>query len=173
MSNIRTYSPENVTVNWGGKFNFTGFADGTFITMTRSTPRTDVVVGAKGDNAITKSANYSGTVEVTLLQNSPTNEYLTYIMNVEDTSGELTRAPIEVIDPSGAVLSIAQRCHIQEPAPTTLGDGQNAKTWVFYTENLQYLALPNGILNEQAVKNAAEIYGAIKGVSDTISGVSN
>jgi len=168
---IRTYNPDQVRVNWGGKFNIDGFADGTFITMTRNSPRTEVVVGAKGDNAITKSADFSGMIELTLLQNAPANEYLSYIMSLEDIAGDLIRAIIEVTDPSGSVLSIAQRCHIQEPAPVTLGDGTNAKTWTFYCEDLKYLTVPSGLAGSQATQTAAAAYGALKTVTDSLKTV--
>lgn len=170
---IRTYSPKNVTVTWGGKYNFTGLADGTFVTMQRNSARTDVVIGAKGDNAITKIADTSGTVELVLLQNSKSNEYLTYLMNAEDSTGELIRANIQVLDPSGASLSIAHRCHIQEPAPTVLGDGQNAKTWTFHSEDIQYLAAPDGLAQEDVISNVADVYGALSTVSDNISSIIN
>lgn len=165
---IRTYNPDQVRMNWGGKLKFEGFADGTFITMQRNSPRTEVVVGAKGDSAITKKADFSGTLEVTLLQNSPTNEYLSYLVNAEDAAGDLLRATIDVVDPSGSTIAVAQRCHVQEPAPVTLGDGQNAKTWVFYVEDLRYLAVPQGLAASQATQTAAAAYGAIKSISDSL-----
>ena len=174
MSNyIREYSPDKVSVTWGGKMPMSGFADGTFISMSRNSARTDVTVGAQGDSGITRSADYTGLVEVTLLQNSPTNQYLTYLMSVEDTSDELVRANMEVIDPSGAVLAIAARCHLQTPADIVLGDGQNAKTWTFFSEHLRYLTLPNGLLDSEAVQNAAQVYGAIKTVSDNLKTITS
>jgi len=170
---LREYNPNLVNVTLGGKLTIKGFADGTFCEMQRSTPRTTTVVGAKGDVGITKVADHTGTVVLTLLQNSPTNQYLSAIVNAEDTRDELYRADMVIEDKSGSVLAIAHFCHIQEPAPIILGDGQNAKVWTFFSENVKYFDLPVGVLDGDGVADAAELVAAIRTVSENFGKLLN
>lgn len=149
MSNINVYSPEDVVVNWAGAFEITGFAEGTMVEASRNSPRTQTVVGAKGDVGITRSADRTGSLTLTLLQNSPSNQMLSAIINAEDLSNSLLiRGDMTIKDPSGGTLCYANRCHIQEPASVTLGDGQNAKVWVFFVEDLRYADVPAGVYNK-------------------------
>lgn len=170
---IREYSPENVVITWGGKLVVKGVADGTFLTATRNSPRTETVVGGKGDVGITRKADRTGIIEITLLQNSPTNQHFSYLVNGEDLRGVLTRANIQVSDPSGSMLVIGKRCHLQTPAPITLGDGQNANVWSFFVEDLVYLQLPEGLASEEAVQGASAVYGALQTVSDNLKIITN
>lgn len=168
---IREYSPAKTTLTYAGILTFKGVAEGTFFEMARNNPRTDVTVGAKGDPAITRTADRTGTVTVTLLQNSPTNQYLSNIVSTEDVEDKLFRADIVASDPSGGVVAVAKRCHIQEPAPIVLGDGQNAKVWTFYSEDVSYLTVPEGLT--EIVADAQEVVSAISAVSDNYSTVTN
>lgn len=170
---IRAYSPDQVNINLGGKIPFKGVADGTFITLTRNSERTEVTVGAKGDVGITRKADRTGTLEVTLLQNSPTNQILSGIVNAEDLSGDLYRANITIEDPSGGVHALAKRCHIQTPAPVTLGDGQTAKVWTFSVEDMQYLTVPEGLDESEVVSNVNEAVAAIQTISDNLKIITN
>lgn len=169
----REYNPKLVNATLGGRLLIKGFADGTFLEMQRAVPRTEIMVGAKGDVGITKSANYTGTVTFTLLQNSPTNQYLSAIVNAEDAADELFRADIVVDDKSGSVLAIAKMCHIQEPAPIILGDGQNAKVWTFFSEEIHYLPVPEGIPARDAVVDGVEMVAAIRAVSENVRRILN
>ncbi len=170
---IREYSPDKVNVNWGGKVPIKGFADGTFITLTRNVPRTETVVGAKGDVGITRTANRTGTLEITLLQNSPSNQIFSAIVNAEDVAGDLYRASMTVEDPSGGVYALAKRCHVQTPADITLGDGQNAKVWSFFVEDMSYLTLPAGLNKQEAVSNVNEAVAAIQTISENLKTITN
>lgn len=166
MSNyIKDYSPYKTTSSWGGIL-MEGVAEGTFISMSRNSPRTEVTTGAKGDSGITVSADRSGTVEVTLLQNSPTNQYLSGIVNAEDLDYEVYRSDFIVTDPSGSVLAVAKRAHIQEGPSIDLGDGQNSKVWMFFTEDLQYLPVPVGMLESETVEDLQQKIGFVKSISE-------
>lgn len=170
---IREYNPDKVNVSWGdGTLPLRGFADGTFITMTRANPRTDATVGAHGDVAITKTADRTGTVEITLLQNSPSNVELSAIVNTEDAAKELFRSSFVVEDPNGGVIARAKRCHIQEPAAITLGDGQNAKVWVFFAEDIEYLTLPAG-MNTSPVADVVTVVEAVRSVSEQLKTITS
>lgn len=166
MSNITPYNPDKVELNFGGMFAFSGFAEGTAIEAQRNNPRTNNVVGMKGDVATTLNADKTGTLTVTLLQNSPTNQYLSALVAAEDRSGKLTRANLTLKEPSGGVIADFKRCHLTEPAPVTLGDGQNAKVWTFFVEEMVYLEVPSGIF--EGVAGVTDAVAALETISDNL-----
>ena len=135
MAYIQTYAPQNVRIAWGG-FPFNGFAEGEFVTITPNSDLTDEVVGAQGDVALTKIANYTGTVTVTLLQNAETNLYLSNIYAAQQRADDIVRENLTITDPSGSTLYECRDTHLKTAAPVTLSDGQNAKTWTFFVSNM-------------------------------------
>jgi hypothetical protein len=85
---IVTYSPGEVALSIGGNL-ITGFADGTFVVVEREVDAMTKVVGADGEVSRTQSANYSGTLTLTLKQTSDSNRVLgAYLLDDEaDGSG--------------------------------------------------------------------------------------
>jgi hypothetical protein len=73
---MRTYDPTEVQVNLG-PLTLTGFADGTFVKVAKTTAETyKKKVGAKGEVSRTKVTDKSGTITVTLMHTSPSNTKL-------------------------------------------------------------------------------------------------
>lgn len=132
---IKTFAPQEVRISWGG-LPITGLADGEFVTITPNSDNTEEVVGAQGDVALTKIANYTGTVTITLLQNSETNLYLSNLYAAEQRASDVVRATMTITDPSGSTLYECRDTHMKTPAPVTLSDGQNSKVWTFFVSNM-------------------------------------
>jgi hypothetical protein len=135
MAYIKTYAPQEVRISWAG-LPLTGFADGEFVTITPNSDLTDEVVGAQGDLALTKIANWTGTVTITLLQNAETNLYLSNIYAAQQRAADVVRENLTIVDPSGSTLYECRDAHLKTAAPVTLSDGQNAKSWVFFVGNM-------------------------------------
>lgn len=132
---IKTYAPQDVVVAWGGA-PITGFADDTFVEATFNSDLTDEVIGAQGEVALTKIANYTGTVTITLLQNAPANLALANVYLKDQRASDVSRANLTITDPSGSLLMECQDAHLKTFAPVTLGAGQNAKSWTFFVSNM-------------------------------------
>jgi len=135
MAYIKTYAPQEVRVAWAG-FPLTGFADGEFVTITPNSDLTDEVVGSQGDIAITKIANWTGMVTITLLQNAECNLYLSNIYAAQQRAADIVRENMTITDPSGSTLYECRDAHLKTAAPVTLSDGQNGKVWSFFVSNL-------------------------------------
>lgn len=149
MSSLYTYSPADVSVIWGAH-EFKGFAEDTFITIKRSSDLVSKTVGGHGDVGLTRSADKSGEIEITLLQNSPTNWFLggvgTSLENSDLSLPEIATL-MRIVDPSGSVLAVAQGVWIQAYPEVALGaTDQNSKTWMFGCKRLDYNAVPQGFL---------------------------
>jgi Protein of unknown function (DUF3277) len=135
MAFIKTYAPQEVRVSWGG-VSITGFADGEFITITPNSDLTDEVVGAQGDLALTKIANWTGTVTITLLQNAEFNLYFSNIYAAQQRAADVVRENLTIVDPSGSTLYECRDTHLKTAAPVTLSDGQNGKVWTLFVGNM-------------------------------------
>jgi hypothetical protein len=135
MAYIKTYSPQSVRIAWAG-VPITGYADGEFVTITPNSDLTDEVVGAAGDVALTKIANYTAMVTVTLLQNAESNLYLSNIYAAQQRADDIVRENLTIVDPSGSTLYECRDAHLKTAAPVTLSDGQNAKTWTWFVSNM-------------------------------------
>jgi hypothetical protein len=169
MAQLKDYSPAAVSLAWGG-FSFEGFAEDSFVTASRTTPNSSASVGAQGNVGLTVSADKTGTIEVTLMQTSQTNRYLSAVQNAQDLANTLFRAPFLITDPSGGSLVVCSSAHLQEAPDVTLGSDQNEKTWVFFCEDLYYTDAVDGF--DQSDVEAAAIasaLAALKENSDKIS----
>lgn len=132
---INVYSPKEVVLSWGGA-PITGLADDTFIEATFNADSTEEVIGAQGDVALTKIANGTGTVTITLLQNATTNVALANVYLKDQLEGKISRANLTITDPSGSLLMECQDAHLKTFAPVTLGASQNAKAWTFFVSKM-------------------------------------
>lgn len=160
---LRDFVPESVSISWGG-INMEGFAEDTFVTVARSVANTTTSVGADGTVGITKNADRTGTVEVTLMQNSSTHRFLSAIQLAQDNDLELYRANMTITDPSGGMICKIEAAHIQNPPEVALGGDQNAKTWTFFAERIDYIEAPSGFV--QSAGEASRIDDAVSQVRD-------
>lgn len=133
MSRVKTYSPKEVSIAWYG-IQFSGLGEDTMVSITRNSDNSTPTVGAQGVIQHVKSADLTGTLEVTLLQNSETNIYLTNIQLLQDNSPDLFFGNMTVTDPSGGQLWDCRDAHLMKSADCVLGSGHNAKTYTFYID---------------------------------------
>lgn len=158
------FIPESTAINWGG-IDFTGFAPDTYITVSRNSANTASSVGADGSVGLTKIADKTGTVEITLMQTSATHRYLAQVQAMQDIEdAQLIRAPMSIVDPSGGFIAIAQGVHIMQPPEISLGSDQNPKTWTFFAERLIYTELPPGFAQTSA--ELTRITNAVEGIQE-------
>jgi hypothetical protein len=160
---IKTYAPQEVKIAWGG-FPFSGFADGEFVTITPNSDLTDEVVGAQGDVALTKIANWTGMVTITLLQNAECNIYLSNLYSAQQRSPDIIRENMTITDPSGSTLYECRDAHMKTAAPVSLGDGQNAKQWIFFVSDLVPVSSNSEITNALGIASQANAAANLLGV---------
>lgn len=139
MALYKEYSAKAVNISWNG-VPFVGLDENTFIRLTRNSDIRARVVGAQGDVALTKYADRTGTIEITLMQTSPTNDVLSGIMVAQEhVDFEGTQVSNFIIsDPSGSVMATGLNAWLEKAPEITLGKDQNAKTWTFGCEVLEF-----------------------------------
>lgn len=72
---FKTYNPRRVTFSFKG-FNFSAFAEGTFIKVSRNEDGFTTQVGSNGDVTRTKNLNRTGKVTLTIVATSLENDIL-------------------------------------------------------------------------------------------------
>jgi hypothetical protein len=149
-----TFSPKDVNITWAAKafgaYNLVGLDQDSFITLSRNNQLTTRTVGAKGESSITRIADRTGTVSISLMQTSPSNVWLGTVSNAMEVSDystfEIFIGDILVSDPSGSVLCWAKGATLQSNPEVTLGGtDQNSRTWEFNCEELIYTAVPGSL----------------------------
>lgn len=124
---VRTYDPKSVILTVGG-VPMSGFADGTFVRVTRANDSFTKVSGADGVVSRSKTNDVSGSLEITLAQTSPSNDVLSAFM----TADELTNTgvvPVMCKDVSGRSILFSAFAWVKKPADVEFGKDISNRTW--------------------------------------------
>jgi len=135
---VKPYDPAEVTITFAGII-VEGYADGTFITAARNNPSFSLKVGASGEGARAKSNDRSGTVTLTLLQSSASNDLLSAQAALDEASGDGIGSLL-IKDLSGTTLCSAETAWIQKPADVEYAKEISDRQWVLETDILNIFA---------------------------------
>ena len=131
---VKTYNPASVAVIVAG-IPVGGFADGTFITAARDNPAFTNGSGADGEGWRAKSNDKTGTVTMTLLQTSLSNDALSALAALDEASGDGV-GPLLIKDNSGRTLLAAQTCWIEKVADSEFARDVTNREWVIKTDSI-------------------------------------
>src|SRR6266702_8686783 len=123
----KTYDPNQIKANFGPHL-LTGFAKGTFIKVTRDEDTFKKYVGADGVVTRIRSRNKSGSIEFTLSQASPSNDFLSAIALQDELLGTGIM-PAAVKDMNGTTLAAGGEAWVVKPAETEYGDDATTRPW--------------------------------------------
>lgn len=132
---VKTYDPAKLSIIIAG-FAIEGFADGTFIVCERNNQSFNAVTGADGEGARAKSNDSSGTITITLLQTSKSNEVLSALALADEVSGDGV-GPFMAKDQLGNTVIAAGSAWVQKPANAEFGREIANREWVLETDNLE------------------------------------
>jgi hypothetical protein len=140
-----TYSPKDVIIALSGT-PITGFAEDDFLTLSRTSPLLDPIVGADGELTRTKNADETGTIVISLAQTARANLTLSAFAALQRAAPDLPLGILEIKDPSGSVLAIGTNVVLAKLPEVTLGaTASNSKDWEFHCEKLEYTVVPEGV----------------------------
>lgn len=117
MATPKNYDPGRYHIFVNGK-QITGFADGTFVKVARMTPTFSSKAGAGGEVVRTRSRDKRGTVELTLLPSSLSNDDLSSMASTdEQVAGGLGAVgPFMLKDLNGTTVCTAESTWVTQPA---------------------------------------------------------
>ena len=130
---MKTYDPTEVQVNIG-PLTLTGFAEGTFVKIARSTSeRYKKKVGARGEVSRTRVTDNTGTIEITLKHTSPNNARL-YTLDKNPAT-----FPVTVIENGETkFVASATEAWIEKTPDPEFGEDEASVTWVFGCADLNF-----------------------------------
>ena len=124
------YSPEEVVFLLGGVVQIDGFADGTFITIRKSTPVYETVVSADGQVSRTQVDNPLYTITLTLASTASANEILGAIA-FADRKTNKAKMPLLIRDHYGQSLFYASLAWIEGIPETSYATEVTNRDWTF------------------------------------------
>lgn len=134
MSLYGNHNPARVTVQFGA-IVLQGLAKSTFVKVARNDDAFTYEPSGDGNGARTQSADKSGTVEVTLVAGSPSNDDLNDAAEQDEQSGAGVKE-LFVKDLNGNALAHAATAWVKKRADLERGTEQGNTTWMFETNEL-------------------------------------
>lgn len=114
-------------------FTITGYAPGTFITISRDEDDFKDLAGGDGEVAVLQNADERGSVEIELMQTSASNDILAVLaaVNKGGTIVGLTagKGSLQCKDLNGRMIISAETAWVKKPADVTLGDEVLTRKW--------------------------------------------
>lgn len=136
MAGIYTYNPKQVVVSFDNHA-LTGPAEDNFIVIDPHTDGTQVKVGCYGDLNRAISVDEAATIKVSLLQNSPTNQWLRdrYKQDQIDGTGYF---PIMIRDLMGNEKFSSPYAFVTKPASWGRGKDTTDREWEIVAADAKY-----------------------------------
>jgi len=125
---LRTYNPKQVTIIFG-VHTLEGFGPDTKVVVARDEQSWTKQVGVDGQVTRSKSNNKSGTITITLMQTSASNDFLSGIAITDELSSAGV-LPVLVKDNNGTSLYSAVEAWVQKPSDASFGLEANTREWV-------------------------------------------
>lgn len=127
---LSTYSPKDVLITLAGLHTVSGYADGTFVRVTKDMKPFTKVRAMDGEMSRMYSEDHGYRVELTLMQSSSTNNILSMLYNI-DTATRIGKFPLFIKDSLGQSSFMAGTAWIEEIPELSFGSGMETRTWVF------------------------------------------
>lgn len=127
---LSTYSPSDVTVTLAGIHSVVGYADGTFVRITKDIKPFNKVRAMDGEVARQYFDDAGYKVELTLAQSSPTNNILSMLYNVDSVT-HMGKIPLFIKDARGQTTFLAGTAWIEAIPEVTFGPSLDTRTWTF------------------------------------------
>lgn len=128
------YDPSQVVVTWGPNL-ISGFAEGTFIAATRDEDGFFKKIGADGEVGRARNKNRGGSVTLTLLQTSLSNDTLSASQVADELTG-LGTFPLLVKDLLGNTLLTAPNAWVKKRADAEFGKEISDREWILDCDQL-------------------------------------
>lgn len=158
---LSTYFPEAVSIVLGND-NFShivsGVAEGTFITIARETPATQLVIGGDMSAMRVRRKNRASTVTVTLMQGSDSNDVFSQILkNDEDAMNNDWLFHLTIKDGSGRSVFFSPQAYIANMPDISFGTEGDNREWVIQCIDLDSHVGGGGLLDAASVNTLGDV----------------
>ena len=129
MSNVLAhYSPEDVTVLLGGFHQLSGFAEGTFLTVSKSSPT--YITRESADGIVSRTHRNSQVYEISLIlhQGSESNQTLTYTARLDELTN-MGKFPLLIKDQLGSTMFFSMTSWIEAIPDASFSTDIETREW--------------------------------------------
>jgi hypothetical protein len=137
MAELMTYSPEDVTVLFGGVHTLSGFVDGTFISISKDAPSFATRVSSSGMVSRVRTPDNVYTVGITLHSSSESNQVLSYAL-ILDESTKMAKFPLIIKDHMGSSLFFSPVSWIETRPASDFSIGIEDREWTIKCANATF-----------------------------------
>lgn len=130
MASLSHYSPSDVTITVAGLYSVTGYAEGTFIRISKDTQQITTTRAMDGTMSRVKSPDTGWKVEITLAQSSSGNDIFSTLWNVDKVTG-MGKFPLFIKDGSGSTMFMAGTAWVEELPDIVFSNQMETRTWRF------------------------------------------
>jgi hypothetical protein len=128
---VKTYDPDKVIITFGG-VTLGGYAPGSFISVKANADRYTRKVGADGEIVRARKHDDTHGVDFTCTKTSPSNTYLTTVMNMDKLANAGIRT-LSITDLSGGSLHFWSQAWISKDPDVTYDEEGADNPWHFET----------------------------------------
>lgn len=128
---VKTYDPKKVIITFG-THTISGYADGTFISITPATDRFSKNVGADGEVTRTQSNDNTDEVVITVKQTSSSNDYLSQVAFNDRFLGT-GKLPLSIVDIGGTTIANYTEAWIRTEAAIENSNEASDRVWTLDT----------------------------------------
>lgn len=163
---LASYSPEDmVIIIANDKFShvINGYADGTFVSISREVPASSLYVGSDLSNARVVRANKASTITLSLHQASESTDVLSQLLaNDEETRDDTWTFSVTVKDNIGRSLFFSPQAFISNSPDATYSTGIENRDWTIQCVSLSNNQGGNG-------RFSPDTLGTLEGIGGTIN----
>ncbi|UAV84541.1 hypothetical protein PHB09_045 [Pseudomonas phage PHB09] len=130
MAGLLNYSPNDVTITIAGLYSVTGYAEGTFVRISKDTQQVTTTRAMDGTISRIKSPDTGWKIEITLAQSSSANDIFSTLWNVDKITG-MGKFPMFIKDGSGTTMFTAGTAWIEDLPDIVFSNQMETRTWRF------------------------------------------
>lgn len=156
--NLGTYSPEDIQVVISVAdvvHTISGYADGTFLNVSREVPSSELYQGSDNSGGRTLRSNKAGTITLTLHQLSASHDVLSQLhKNDHEARDNTWLFSVLIKDNTGRSLYYGRQSFISQFPDSTFSNQVETRDWAFQCIDLEQTIGGNGKLDpatEQAI----------------------
>lgn len=131
---VKTYIPNKVLVIIGG-IPIQGFSEDSMVKTVRDEDTFMKKVGVQGEVSRSQNHNTSGSVTITLMQTSPSNDVLSGFAALDELTGAGV-VPVLIKDLSGSSTYFSSTAWVKKPPEAAYGKEIGTREWVFDTAEM-------------------------------------
>lgn len=162
---LASYSPEDMTIvlaNSQFSHVITGYADGTFVSITRETPASTLYVGSDLSNARVVRANKASTITLSLHQASSSTDVLSQLLaNDEETRDDTWLFSVTIKDNIGRSLYYSPQAFIGNSPDAMYSTSIENRDWMIQCVSLTNMQGGNGKFDPDTAATLEGIGGVV------------